>query len=377
MVFSAGVVRALENMAPRGRQKKRKFSELDEDCASAKAVEYVESGFPIKDVARVAGVHPTTVQRWVRRRRSGQSLKRKAGSGAIPKISAAHTKQIKAISSQPEFRSASRAAGEFSRVTGIEISTSTAYRKLTSGGDRFWLSKVVPQLTDRQKQLRVAFSRREAKRDWSKVLFTDSKYFQLHSDSKQHGVYGKQPAIIEKPKFGPALHVYAAVARSGMSELKVVSGGSTANCTYKTSRGILYKGVSAPEYQAEVLPMFQRAGQQLYTTRRDKSSWVLQQDGAPSHTAKKSRLQAQATAPGGLLPDWPPNSPDLSLIENVWGIMAKELSFLPKASDVKELLKNLNTVKKSISPKVFQKMFDGMAARLEKCIDADGAILTK
>jgi len=364
-------------MASQSHSKKRKFDELDEDCDAAKAVKYVQMGFPIKNVAHVAGVHPSTVQRWVIRRRSGQSLKRKPGSGSVSKLSASHVKQIKAISLQPEFRSASRAAKEFSRVSGINISTSTSYRALTSGGDRFWLSKVQPELTDRQKRLRLAFCRAEAKREWNCVLFTDSKYFQLHSDSKRHGVYGKQPAILEKPKFGPSLHVYAGVSRHGITELKVVSGGSTPNSTYFKKGGIPYKGVSAAEYQAAVLPMFQRAGGQLFTTRLNKSSWVLQQDGAPSHTAKESRMQAQSTAPGGLLPDWPPNSPDLSLIENVWGIMATELSFLPKASNVEDLLKNLNTVKKAISPKVLENMFDGMAARLQKCIDVGGAIITK
>lgn len=341
------------------------------------AVDLVERGISIKAAAFASRVHRTTIQRWVNLKRSGSSLKRRAGSGANPKLSAAHISQLKSIASKEQFKSAPRAAKEFTRVSGVHISKSTAYRALVSGGDRFWLTKVQPRLTARHKQLRINFSITEASRDWNSVMFTDSKYFQLQSNNKRHGVYGSQPAVLEKPKFGPSLHVYLGLTRRGLTELKVVSGGSTKNTAYWNRSGQLYKGLSASEYQAEVLPMFQREGERLFSERRRKHSWVLQQDGAPSHSASQSRQAAELSAPGGLLLDWPPNSPDLSLIENVWGIMAQELSYFPDPRNVTDLLAALNKVKAAIKPQVFENVFDGMAGRLKKCIDLNGATLTK
>jgi hypothetical protein len=45
--------------------------------------------------------------------------------------------------------------------------------------------------------------------------------------------------------------------------------------------------------------------------------WIwFQQDGAPAYTAKTRRKFIQEQI--GLIQNWPANSPDLSVIENVW-----------------------------------------------------------
>ncbi|KAK3892873.1 hypothetical protein Pcinc_003274 [Petrolisthes cinctipes] len=47
---------------------------------------------------------------------------------------------------------------------------------------------------------------------------------------------------------------------------------------------------------------------------------VLQKDGTPCHTAQvvKNWLRDSQI---GMIPDWPPNSPDISPIENLWAIL--------------------------------------------------------
>ena len=50
---------------------------------------------------------------------------------------------------------------------------------------------------------------------------------------------------------------------------------------------------------------------------------MFQQDGTRAHTSKATITWLDANIKHYIPPeDWPPNSPDLSAIENVWSIMA-------------------------------------------------------
>lgn len=50
---------------------------------------------------------------------------------------------------------------------------------------------------------------------------------------------------------------------------------------------------------------------------------IFQQDGASIHRSNKARNTINAW--GIKLLDWPPNSPDVSPIENAWAIVAEEM----------------------------------------------------
>lgn len=100
-----------------------------------------------------------------------------------------------------------------------------------------------------------------------------------------------------------------------------------------------------------------------------EGEFIFQQDGATCHTAKTSmQWMAQNGVP---VITWPPNSPDISPIEALWGHMKKELSKSP-AKTIDELKFKLQTVWTSITPETCQHIVDTMPERVADVIKAKG-----
>lgn len=78
-------------------------------------------------------------------------------------------------------------------------------------------------------------------------------------------------------------------------------------------------GLGAIEYSTEVLPRLIESGDRLFCGNRAYAKkWMFQQVNAPAHTAKMSKAHLEDRMKGRWVQDWPPSSPALSWIENVW-----------------------------------------------------------
>ncbi len=100
------------------------------------------------------------------------------------------------------------------------------------------------------------------------------------------------------------------------------------------------------------------------------ADFIFQQDLAPAHTAKSTKSQLNGHGVGGL--DWSANSPDLKLIENLWGIVKRKMrNKRPKNAD--ELKATLNETWASIPPQQCHKLITSMPRRIEAVIKAKGA----
>ena len=98
---------------------------------------------------------------------------------------------------------------------------------------------------------------------------------------------------------------------------------------------------------------------------------VFQQDGAPIHTSKAMKRYFDQF--GITPPFWPPKSPDLSVIENVWGLIKAALAKLSVTtlSDIEVLVPKL--WHELVTEKYCIDLYESISARIDAVIANNGA----
>ena len=115
----------------------------------------------------------------------------------------------------------------------------------------------------------------------------------------------------------------------------------------------------------ELIPEFNRAKAAIPGT------WRLMQDNAPSHTAKavKSFLARRRVE----LIEWPPYSPDLNPIENLWQWMKKKLETeFPICESAEEIEALIFQIWRTITPELCAAYCENYHRRLLAVIEANG-----
>ena len=202
------------------------------------------------------------------------------------------------------------------------LDPSTVRRAFGREGLKYGRAKRGFVISEKSRQARLDFAAThgDGKTDFKGVMFTDSKIFVLDkSGGNIWFMAGKRPTK-SLPKSSLKVHVYYGVTYFGATEpVFVTGGGSQKSKVLNPKTKVPLRGVGAVEYSTEVLPRLIQDGDQLFAGKRAYAKdWVFQQDNAPAHTAKMSKAVLEDRMEGRWLKDWPPSSPDLSWIENVW-----------------------------------------------------------
>lgn len=235
------------------------------------------------------------------------------------------------------------------------------------------VSRVWPQykvaLTERQKRCRVQFAKRHARRSFKNVLYVDACKFTYARAQRRsrHGMLtynGKRPLLF-KGDDHVGLCVYGAVSSKGKSQLVFVTGSSRVAKTYKGPSGQRYTGVGAEEYinimHAHLIP----TGRKLHGARL-----VYVHDWSGCHSSRAVKAY-QKSAGLKVMSDFPSRSPDLNIIENVWGWMDLQLRKKPY-NDLKSFQAALIATWESVTLRLLQNCTKSMKARLRAVVVAKG-----
>ena len=237
------------------------------------------------------------------------------------------------------------------------ISDETVRKRLRDNGVRARRPKVGIILTARHRALRMAWARRHVRftrAQWANVLFTDESRFTVSGNDGRTRVYRRRGerfancCITERDRYGRgSVMVWGGVSLHSKTQLVIVNGN-----------------LNAAQYQQQILTP--HAIPHVQANR----GMILVQDNAPVHTARATQQMLQNNNVRTL--DWPPCSPDLNPIENVWDELGRRVRALPQQVNVLQLQGDLVQTWNSIPQRFLHNFIDSMRRRCQLVIRARG-----
>ena len=178
-------------------------------------------------------------------------------------------------------------------------------------------------LTPAQKSRRLQWAQERLVFDWTRVIFSDEMVISLRNGKNMGKIYvwrrvGERHrvyCVIPVPPIQRrgSITVWGCLSYFGFGCLETFTG---------TMDSIHYTEKTLPDY---LIP----SSQLLYP---DQEPFIFMQDNASPHTARITKAWLQENRIRTL--DWPPYSPDLNPIENVWGLLKKRLyQDMPRSPD--------------------------------------------
>ena len=308
--------------------------------------EFFNAGFKqSKQLSELTKIPLRTVQRILKKIKSGESTERKAGSGCPQKLDVNNRQRVSQLAIKHEKWSCARIASKLLKAGGPKVSRWTVERILKEKGYMKLIPKIVPPLTEDQKRKRVDWCQKYCTFDFSKVCISDESTFQLYRTKLR--VWCKNRKTKGVPKYSPQVMVWGAISERGTTPLCFIKGTVNSEKYIEIMNECLLETMSC-----------------LYP-----DGWTFQQDNASCHVSKKTKewlafMKIQVL-------DWPANSPDLSPIENLWQIVKNRLE-IEEPRTIAEWTAKISEIWDEVSPDLLKTYLGSMSRRMELCIAAKG-----
>jgi transposase len=265
------------------------------------------------------------VLKWVKHYAEHKNVDDKPRSGRRKRLNTSQKQSFAEEVLKQQSVPAAVKAVQFEGQLGTTFSVSTAYRAAREALD---LKTPNPQpiasAATKAKRLQFSCARHRV----GNMMAVDSTYFTLHGSQPRRRRWvrkGEKPTR-PKPLKSQQLHVYAGISKHGKTSLIFATGTTGLKKRYfkptkpgSTARRQAYSGVCAREFQDIMLEQLWPQGKAIMQAARQPDPTFLI-DGASPHTAESTKQLLQSLGIATVAA-WPPNSPDLNPIENLWAWM--------------------------------------------------------
>lgn len=249
---------------------------------------------------------------------------------------------------------------------GVKVSANTVRRVLNKAGLGAIEKKPKPMLSKAniKKRLQWAITHKDwTSDDWKRVIWTDeTKINRFQSDGRTWAWIREGETLKQKHRKmtvkhgGGGIMLWSAISAAGTGWMCKIEGRMDQT---------LYKDIIDDELDQTIDEVCEKLG-----LARDQI--IFQQDNDPKHKSKMvmSHLENQQYT----LMEWPPQSPDLNPIENMWGLLKRRLNEYDTApKGLNELYERVTHIWYNVITKEeCQKVIDSMPRRIEQVIKNKG-----
>lgn len=337
----------------------------------------LEEGWSYEKIGRKTGCKRRTAERWVSEfKKTGKVQNLKRGRQSMEKRTPELLQLINKFMKGKEHHS-SRKCVDFLATKGYQVSQRTVLLALKEDLGLFPYKKIkVPKLTEVHKQKRMAFCQENLDNcdDWADVAFSDECRFHTEPkpNSKNNVIWDDSPDddkhFNPRSKYGgQSVEVWGAITPYGKTPLYFIERPMVV-----VSGRQMKRKFTALDYVNKILKKRLPAIKRLFE-ENGIDEWWFQQDGDPKHTAKVTQQWLELNTPHFTAKDhWPPNSPDLNIIENVWSVMWEELKKC-RISNKTSLKRHLRRIwNDKITLDLIGRLYESIPRRFKAVLKANG-----
>jgi transposase len=281
-------------------------------------------GWEVKKIAEHTGHKLDTVYRTLRNFKSRNTLERLEGSGRPKKLNDRDTRSL------VKYLRANRRAtlGDITNSLPVKVSEGTIRKALRANGINNRIAKKKPFLSDIHIKKRLDFAKQHKSwslEQWRRVIWTDESTFEIGKNSRTVRVWRSADEANELDCLAPtfksgrsSVMVWGAITHDDKSALVIMDSGR------RTAQDFVDQVCRGP-----LLDFLQQCDEP-----------ILMEDGAPIHRSNAPKLWREQNGINKM--EWPPQSPDLNPIENLWkqlkDAVQKRSATIKTTADLKKAL---------------------------------------
>ena len=325
----------------------------------------LKEGQSQRQVAGKVGVSQGFVKNLANKIHRGLPLGNSPGQGRKRASTDRDDRRLLQLCLQDRTKSSRELSYEWILSNGKTVAASTVRRRLLEAGYYSYTAKRKPYRTAAHKRKRLEFANGHIDwlpNDWENIIWSDEAHFELFN-RKNRTFVRRLMTEIDKPfSFVPRMQK---------------GGGSVSVWGCMTSAGtgplVFYEGrVNGQAYIqiiGDALPRFIGA---VFSKKSD--NWLYMQDNAPPHKSKFAMKWFERNNIPVM--QWPPSSPDLNPIENLWDMIDERLKKMHPKTLV-QLKAMIKEIWADFEANTCKHLVDSMPRRLKQCQIVKGGTMSK